>query len=246
MVGSFGWPKYLATMDLESSRVALHPTLQPSGRFRRAAEVVRKPGLVRVVRLVRVWALNIVLAAIWLWFAKTHLAWWLATGDPRGLGAMAIEAVVAVLLLTRRSSMETSLQPLAWGATMVGTLAPMFMRPVDGGGGTAALLLQLAGASFAVLSLLSLRRSFGLVAANRGVVARGPYRLVRHPAYLGYFVTQVGYVLENPSVRNAAILFLATSGQLVRIRYEEQVLSHDSSYEAYKQRVRSRIVPYLY
>jgi protein-S-isoprenylcysteine O-methyltransferase Ste14 len=196
---------------------------------------------------IRVWAVNASLAAIWLWFAKTHLVLWLTTGDPRGIGAMAIETVVAVLFLTRRSPLETNLWPVAWAATIVGALGPMFMRPTSSGGaGTGALLLQLAGASFAVLSLVAIGRSFGLVAANRGIVARGPYRLVRHPIYFGYFVTQLGYVLENPSQRNVTIFACATLGQLVRIRYEEQVLSRDSAYAAYRRRVRFRLIPYLY
>ena len=35
-----------------------------------------------------------------------------------------------------------------------------------------------------------LARSFGLVAANRGVQRLGPYRVIRHPIYAGYVITQ--------------------------------------------------------
>ena len=219
-------------------------TLREPARFSLHSGDVRN--LVRCWRSVRVWALNVVLAVVWLWFAKTHLAFWLDTGDPRGVGAMALEAVVAVLFLTRRQSVETTLKPIAWGATIVGTLGPMLLRPTTSGGGLVPLVLQLTGAAFAVVSLLALGRSFGLVAANRGLVARGPYAIVRHPAYLGYLVTQVGYVLENPSVRNATIVVAATIAQLVRIRFEEGVLGHDPLYAAYKERVRFRLIPLVY
>ena len=187
------------------------------------------------------------LAALWLWFAEDHLVFWASTGDFRGIGAMAMEAIVAILFLTRRSSLQTSREPLAWAATVAGAFGPLLMRPVSsGGGGTAALVLQLAGALFVCVSLAFLGRSFGLVPANRGIVAQGPYRIVRHPTYLGYFVVQVAYVAENPSVRNAAIVACATVGQLVRISYEEKVLVRDPAYADYKRRVRFRLVPFVY
>lgn len=192
------------------------------------------------------WGANVLLAAMWLWFAKAHLVFWASTGDLRGVGAMAMETIVAILFLTRRSSLDVSREPLAWVATVVGAFGPMLMRPVPGGGGTAGLVLQLAGAGFACLSLVWLGRSFGLVAANRGVVAQGPYRLVRHPAYLGYLVVWIGYAFENPSIHNAVILLGAALGQVVRIRCEEDVLSHDPAYRIYRSRVRFRLVPLVY
>lgn len=200
----------------------------------------------RALRLARVMLLNVSLAALWLWFAKAHLTFWASTGDPRGVGAMLIETIVAVLFLTRRTSFEVTREPVAWIATLLGAFSPMLMRPVEGGSGTVGLVLQLVGAGFACLSLVYLGRSFGLVAANRGVVRQGPYRLVRHPAYLGYLVVWIGYVAENPSLRNAAILLCAATGQLMRIRYEERILSHDPSYDAYKRRVRFRLIPNVY
>jgi protein-S-isoprenylcysteine O-methyltransferase Ste14 len=159
---------------------------------------------------------------------------------------MAMETIVAVLFLTRREAMETSREPIAWAATIVGAFGPMLMRPVSAGGGTAGFLLQLGGAAFVCVSLAFLGRSFGLVAANRGIVAQGPYRLVRHPTYLGYLIVQIGYVAENPSLRNGTIVLCATLAQLVRIRYEERVLSHDAAYDAYRSRVRFRLIPYVY
>jgi protein-S-isoprenylcysteine O-methyltransferase Ste14 len=219
---------------------------------RRKALVLRSPrrrhaAASRVFAAIRVSGVNLVLAAMWLWFAKAHLVFWASTGNLRGFGAMAMEALVAVLFLTRRSSLGTSREPLAWAATVVGAFGPMLMRPVSsGGGGTGAVLLQLAGAAFVCVSLAFLGRSFGLVAANRGVVEQGPYRLVRHPVYLGYLVVQLAYVAENPSIRNAVIVLCATMGQLIRIKYEEDVLVSDPAYEAYKHRVRFRLIPYAY
>ena len=40
-------------------------------------------------------------------------------------------------------------------------------------------------------------------------------------------VANIGYLSENPSVRNVAILGMATLAQLVRISCEEEVLGQD-------------------
>jgi protein-S-isoprenylcysteine O-methyltransferase Ste14 len=100
--------------------------------------------------------------------------------------------------------------------------------------------------AFAVVSLFTIGRSFGLVAANRGIVTRGPYGLVRHPIYLAYVVANIGYLCENPSMRNATILTIATLAQFARISCEEEVLSRESAYAEYRGRVRFRLVPYVY
>lgn len=52
---------------------------------------------------------------------------------------------------------------------------------------------------------LCLWRSFGLVAAHRGLKAGGLYAVVRHPMYAGYVISHVGYLLVAPSWWNLAI-----------------------------------------
>lgn len=201
----------------------------------------------RPLSSLREWAFRLSLATIWFAFAQAHVIRWYETGDARGVGAIAVETVVAVMFLVRRAPMETSGRVVAWVATVVGTFGPLLIRPTDESGGAgAALVLQLGGAVFTVISLLAIGRSFGLVAANRGVRTRGPYGLVRHPVYLGYLVTILGYLLENPSLRNLAVVTGATVAQLVRISCEEEVLVRDKVYSDYRTRVRYRLIPYVY
>jgi protein-S-isoprenylcysteine O-methyltransferase Ste14 len=136
---------------------------------------------------------------------------------------------------------------LAWLAAPIGSFAMLLARPTDGGlPYLACELVQLAGLLIALASLGTLGRSFGIIAANRGVKTRGPYRLVRHPAYLGYLVSYLGYVAENPSATNVALLCLSTAFQLVRIGEEETVLSSDAAYQRYRQSVRRKLVPLIY
>ena len=90
---------------------------------------------------------------------------------------------------------------------------------------------------------MSLRRSFGLFAAHRGLVETGMYHLVRHPLYAGYVLSHVGFILSSPTLWNLACWVAIDSSQLARIYYEEQLLSRDPQYVQYQQRVRWRLVP---
>ena len=90
---------------------------------------------------------------------------------------------------------------------------------------------------------VSLGRSFGLMPANRGIVSSGLYRLVRHPIYMGYLVTHVGFVLANPTLWNVLTLVAADLGLLLRAVCEERTLARDAAYRTYQQQVRWRVVP---
>jgi protein-S-isoprenylcysteine O-methyltransferase Ste14 len=180
-------------------------------------------------------------------FAWSNLAHWRSTGEPSGLGITLLEGWVALMFVIRRPAASVSDRRLAWVVAPIGSFAMLLARPE--GGGLPPLLceaVQLGGIVFALVSLGVLGRSFGLVAANRGVKTRGPYALVRHPAYTGYLITYLGYVAEHPSLLNLALLCVGTAFQLVRIREEEDVLSRDSVYQRYRGRVRYRLIPLVY
>ena len=70
---------------------------------------------------------------------------------------------------------------------------------------------MLTGFAIQLSAKLTLRRSFGVVAANRGVKGSGPYRAVRHPMYAGYMLSQVSLFLAGPNLTNAVILAVAWS-----------------------------------
>jgi protein-S-isoprenylcysteine O-methyltransferase Ste14 len=202
-----------------------------SDRARRAGELLSRGTLV----------------ALFLLFAWANFSHWRSTGKPSGLGTTALEGWAAVLFLVRRPAHRLSLRPLAWVAAPVGSFAMLLARPHDGGlSQLPCELLQLAGVLFALASLATLGRSFGLVAADRGLKTRGPYRFVRHPAYAGYLVAYVGYVLENPAAANVVLLCVSTAFQLMRIREEESVLAEDPTYQGYREAVPYRLVPRLY
>jgi protein-S-isoprenylcysteine O-methyltransferase Ste14 len=193
--------------------------------------------------------LNVLLVALFLGFAYANLARWLETGRPVGLGAVLLEGFTAFLFLARRSPLATSHRPLAWVAAALGAFTMLGARPVaDPHAGPYALLeiVQLVGFGVVIVALGTLGRSFGIVAANRGVKTQGLYGLVRHPAYTGYLVSYLGYVAENPSSRNGILLVVATGAQIVRMSEEERMLRTDRAYREYLSRVSHRLVPFVY
>jgi protein-S-isoprenylcysteine O-methyltransferase Ste14 len=181
-------------------------------------------------------------------FAWANFSSWRTTGRPTGLGATVLECWTAGLFLVRRGPTVVSGRVLAWLAAPVGSFGMLLSRPGGDGGLTHVVAepLQLVGVGLALASLGALGRSFGVVAANRGVRTGGPYRFVRHPAYFGYLVTNVAYVAENPSIRNTAIFTAALIAQLMRIHEEERLLATDVTYRTYMGRVRRRLIPYVF
>lgn len=204
----------------------------------------------------------IVLGSLLLWFAGVHLRLWLHDpSTPVGFGLVAVEGLQGFLFFVRRRESQSSRAPSAWLATAVGSWAFLAARPAGDGYFNAPslfgtgpmfathlpwLALQLVGAVMTFFSLSCLGRSFGLLAGNRGLRTAGAYRIVRHPAYASYFVTQIGYVLENLSVWNILLFSVVVIGQLWRISQEEALLSQDPHYRTYSAQVRYRLLPGVY
>jgi protein-S-isoprenylcysteine O-methyltransferase Ste14 len=103
--------------------------------------------------------------------------------------------------------------------------------------------IQLVGGLLVLAATLRLGRSFGIVAANRGIQTRGLYRVVRHPIYAAYVLAFGGFVLAHPTLINAGILMGWLVVQVLRVRAEERLLMQDTRYVAYAAQVRYRLIP---
>lgn len=185
------------------------------------------------------------------YFTIACIAFWnsfLRTGRWTSLFWMVSEGVVVVLLVFRRPSTAVTRSPWDWLAGVAGSFLVLLVRPIGEAvtPDAAGFALQLFGTGFQLYGKIALGRSFGIVAANRGVVSSGPYRLVRHPIYLGYLVTHAGFLLSNTSVRNVAIYAAAYVFQFARIHAEERILGQDGEYREYLRSVRYRLIPGVY
>jgi len=189
---------------------------------------------------------NLLGAAGAAWFARASLQYYLQTHRLIG-GAFFIEQAWFVgAFLFRRPARAVGQRLSDWLLAAGGTFGGLLFRPAGAHpqwGVDAGLGLQVAGLALALLALVALGRSFGFVAADRGLATRGPYAVVRHPLYGAYVLIQAGYLMQTVSVRNAVVLAFATSCNIGRIVAEERVLAGASGYEDYRRRVRWRMLP---
>jgi protein-S-isoprenylcysteine O-methyltransferase Ste14 len=105
-------------------------------------------------------------------------------------------------------------------------------------------LIATAGLAYSVWGLAYLRRSFSIIPEARRLVTGGPYSLSRHPVYLGEIVTAIGISIATAGwLGGLAIVYFVTC-ELLRIRFEERVLSQafPDEYPVYARRV-SRYFP---
>ena len=97
-----------------------------------------------------------------------------------------------------------------------------------------------------IVSLLSLNRSFALVAAKREIKTAWMYHVVRHPLYASYFVVFGGYVLAHTTLVNLLVYAITAGFLYARIFREERHLALDPAYREYMLEVRYRLVPFVF
>jgi protein-S-isoprenylcysteine O-methyltransferase Ste14 len=108
------------------------------------------------------------------------------------------------------------------------------------------LVLVTVAAIFSVVCLLTLGKRFGVRPALRGLVTRGPYRVVRHPLYLSYVIAAIGFNLQVWNLATLLLVLLGWACMVCRIRAEERVLSGGPGWPAYVGLVRYRLAPGLW
>jgi len=167
-------------------------------------------------------------------------------GRLSGLLFAIVESLFVYMSLIRRPAIALSRFAPAWLFAYFGTFAPLLVRPSVSISPSVGNIVQIVGFLLIGLSIGSLGRSFGLVAANRGVITSGMYRYVRHPLYMSYFINIVGFFVNNASWYNALTILVWAVAQLVRMHHEEVLLGDDTLYVQYRANVRWRLIPYVY
>ncbi len=112
-----------------------------------------------------------------------------------------------------------------------------------------AIVLLAAGGVLIVTTRLAMGRSFTVLPKPRAggeLVTAGPFRLVRHPTYLGFLLCLAGGSLLHSWTGLALTSALAVlwAG---KARVEERYLAVQfPEYAEYANRVRYRLVPFVY
>jgi protein-S-isoprenylcysteine O-methyltransferase Ste14 len=170
--------------------------------------------------------------------------WW----TPVVIGVAAINGLIAALFLIRRSvvAVGTFPQLVSCLPTMIGFGLAVRLAPTPLGWPWYAHALFATGVLMTIGAFLSLGTSFGVLPALRAVVVRGPYRLIRHPAYLGELMMALACFVAGPSMWALSAWLLLFPGVMWRILAEERVLSRHDAYGEYRRRVCWRLVPGLW
>ena len=160
-------------------------------------------------------------------------------------------ALLVFLYLIRSAARSTTkslfAKTIAVIATFLPFTIPMLSRPSDNPNILLlASLVTIFGIAIAICSLSTLGGSFSIIPQARRLVQTGPYKLVRHPVYLGELISILGIVLARPSAIAMAIYVLLIALLFYRALQEEKLLAGIfPEYETYSLR-RARFIPGIF
>lgn len=127
-----------------------------------------------------------------------------------------------------------------------------FGQPTSLIGTYLGLFLIITGLTVRLLAINALGQGFTATVNNdsdKKLVTNGVYSIVRHPSYFGAFMAIIGSAVYLHSVWGLLISFL---GMLIvyvyRIKLEEKAIAEilGEEYDAYKFKVRWRIIPFIW
>jgi protein-S-isoprenylcysteine O-methyltransferase Ste14 len=178
------------------------------------------------------------------------------------VGAAAFFALEAVtreagaaseLAATEADQGTTMLIGASYGLAAV--LSPVLRRlpagrlpPVSGPAGTGAMAAGLALRAWSMRTLGSRYSRTLRTTSDQAVAGTGPYRLIRHPGYLGSIMVWTGFAVASGSAPAAlAVLALMSAAYRRRMAAEEEMLAKElgAAYTDYSQRTK-RLIPFLW
>ena len=157
-------------------------------------------------------------------------------------------ALVVAAYLRRGNPRATDGSPAVWLAAPLATCLPLVIpllpsSPAGTGRSLLAFVLILSGTAWSVWAVRHLSTCLSVVPQARRLVDTGPYRLVRHPLYLGELVAVGGFAVRGGHWLHAVLLLALLALQLYRAGREEALLAREvTAYPGYEART-WRIVP---
>jgi len=162
-----------------------------------------------------------------------------------------VYASFGILMLFRKAPVGRSvgIWPRAvalLGTTWFGLIAFVPATPLPGPILGLSLALMCCGWGLGLYTVWHLGRSLSIMPEARQLITTGPFRLVRHPLYLLETVAVGGIALQHFFWPTGILFAIGVGFQLLRLRYEERVLTRAfPGYIAYAART-ARLIPGLY
>lgn len=166
-------------------------------------------------------------------FVAAYLVWMLS------------EARITVGTPTRSAAENRTLVPYAIARVATALTAAYSAPAVPDAFGIVLAGVFLAGVTLRAWAIheLGLQYSHRVARISEGsLVSSGPYRALRHPAYAGMLLANIGFTGYFASPASIAALALLVAAVLWRIRIEEDILTESPKYRAFAN-TRCRIVP---
>ena len=187
---------------------------------------------------------NILPALVWMFLVFNQAFNSAFPPSPSTAGLILINTVAMILFVARRDPTRVA-GKIDGAIALAGTFSVSFLKDAGQLQNAELLptLIQVAGVAGWAIALSTLGRSFGVVPADRGLIRHGPYSVVRHPVYAFETLFFVGYLAAVPTPRSFIVIGIWAVLQVVRIIREERILG---GYDEYRQRVRWRLIPFVW
>jgi protein-S-isoprenylcysteine O-methyltransferase Ste14 len=211
--------------------------------------------------------LLLVMAAL-LFLPAWTLAYWQAWAFLAVFGAAALAITLYLMkkepkLLERRvyagpTAEKETTQKIIQTITSIGFIAMLVISALDHrfAWTPIPLYISLAGDALVALGFLTIfvvykENTFASaiieLAPEQTVISTGPYKLVRHPMYMGAFVLLVGIPFSLGSLWGLFVIALMMPALIWRLLDEETFLAKNlPGYREYQNAVRCRLVPFIW